>query len=181
MEEVQQIVVPHLFIALRPPRRIRKQQQSLPSLYGCQGVETRQSFHSLTEAEHRTLVAVVVPEPFQLRLGREVGNIHLPAKGGIAQAHDALRRHTLFEQNRQAVLQEVGADEPLLLANPEEHVVRNRVLKEPVVGIVFSRALSFDIALDKLLEPFARIVSNGVVPYFAVGVERKIELESVFL
>ena len=123
----------------------------------------------------------MVPEPFQLRLGREVGNIHLPAKGGIAQAHDALRRHTLFEQNRQAVLQEVGADEPLLLANPEEHVVRNRVLKEPVVGIVSSRALSFDIALDKLLEPFARIVSNGVVPYFAVGVERKIELESVFL
>ena len=78
-------------------------------------------------------------------------------------------------------MQEVGADEPLLLANPEEHVVRNRVLKEPVVGIVSSRALSFDIALDKLLKPFARIVSNGVVPYFAVGVERKIELESVFL
>ena len=91
----------------------------------------------------------MVPEPFQLRLGREVGNIHLPAKGGIAQAHDALRRHTLFEQNRQAVLQKVGADDPLLLANPEEHVVRNRVLKEPVVGIVSSRALSFDIALDK--------------------------------
>ena len=178
---MQQIVIPHLFIAFRPPRRIRKQQQSLSGLYGCQGVETRQSFHSLTEAEHRTLVAVVVPEPFQLRLGREVGNIHLPAKGGIEQAHDALRRHTLFEQNRQAVLQEVGADEPLLLADPEEHVVRNRVLKEPVVGIVSSRALSFDIALDNDPTP-VYTVSNFVNEYLldSIVVENKARIEFAY-